>query len=506
MNLSRPIQNAPTPLSMPLVPNARADSFNADPRLLEDPHQCIVLGHIALYKYALISDIELLIGEYAKKDAYDFQTFMDVWKGLRFSIIHMGCTEKHGREAFMNCIYQIFLSYLQDSYARRIQNAAVFGLYMIYFTQPFSFPKVGIRMTLDRWKLLEQFYTMACRIAETQLPSHQQQQQQQQDQSADQIDSSWDDVAYTIYKLREADAFLFVARDDPIGTIMPFDREDAQESTEMKLLELERALMTKSMDPTPPKIDELDKHDKLYQVSKQSLFATQIAQRAIERVQTKLQSGQPLRSMAGPLRARRLQHPSSSSSTSQPVLLAFDPLGHLDEQLQTLRGVLDTEATRTMAKGSSHRVHKGGLVTGTGGGGAGEGSSGGASQQDPTRLLDENPATASGPSLSTVAKGKARADAGSDLLDASTISSTTEPGMSAAVRPLGEGEGEGEKDDSTGRAKKRAKTAQPTSLFSSAKSGIAGDFEDLLKHHIKTRWKRLDHAVQGKLDSFPRDG
>ncbi|KAF9158978.1 Small nuclear RNA activating complex, polypeptide 1, 43kDa [Actinomortierella ambigua] len=535
MNLSLPNQNATTPTAtlpfMPFVPSARADIYTADPRLLREYHQCIVLGHIAVYKRALISDIEHLLCEYAKKDAYDFRTFVDVWKKLRFSIIHMGCTEKHGREAFMNCVYQIFLSYLQDNYVRQIQNAAVYGLYMTYLTQPLSLPKVGIRMTPERWEVLDKFCITACQLAERQQQRHEQQQQQQH--PSDLFNLGGEDVAYTIFKLRESNAFLFVPRDDPIGTIMRFDRDDIQESVELKLLELERVVMTKRMDPAPQKIDELDKHDKFYKGSKQPLLTTPIAQQAIRRVQEKLHRGQPLRSMASSARSRNLHHPHHQSLSSSAS--AFNPFGHLDGQLQTLRGVVANDA------GEARAVDKRRGEEGEKGQEEEEGTqqqqqqqhsettSPGASSTAPesaptttTTVATPSTFSSSSPSSpSAIAKGKARADTGHPDLPggapstpSSSFSSSSSSLPSAASTPLlpvGE-HGSATLGQTNKRRPTEAATATATatakgmkSLFSPVKSEIAGDFEELMKQHIKTRWRRLDYAVQGRLDSFSQE-
>ncbi|KAG0228470.1 hypothetical protein BGW41_003402 [Actinomortierella wolfii] len=485
---------------MPLVPSARVDTYTADPRLLEDPHLCIVLGHTAVYKRALISDIELLMHQYVKvrnifeKNAYDFQSFLKVWKELRFSIIHMGCTEKNGREGFMTCIYQILLSYLQGSYSRRIQNAAVFGLYMMYFTQPFSFPKVGIRLTLDQWKILKEYYNMACQAAAT--ADH---------PPSEETDFSCDDVAYILFKLYNADAFLFVARDDPVGTVMPFDREDALETTEMKLLQLEREIMTRKMDPNPAILDELGKFDKMYYMSKLSLLETKASQQAIELVRDKLQRGDQLRTIAnageGGLPAHRL------TQSIDPTSLLSDQLGQQGEQQPGSIGDVHnafSEVDPARGERTEAQQHHPALT---------ESSNLMSTILDSDTLAVFSTTTPSDHSAAGNASASSNTSATTDqpaipsLASTDVLSSTISEGREVRTSttmslPI---DAQTFVESTTQPSRSTKKQKRSNDLFSPTKSDIASDVEDLMKSHVKTRWKRLDYAVQGKLDSFSKE-
>ena len=96
---------------------------------------------------------------YQKKQAYDFTSFADVWKERTFSLVHFACPEKLGRPVFMQTLYQIILSYnTMNTRLLEVKLGVLYGLYLLYFTQPEVFPKEKIRLTLTSWKEFFELY------------------------------------------------------------------------------------------------------------------------------------------------------------------------------------------------------------------------------------------------------------------------------------------------------------------------------------------------------------
>jgi hypothetical protein len=51
--------------------------------------------------------------------------------------------------------------YLSPKETMTVHASAVYALYLVYFTQPTSLPKVPIRLTMNTWNLLQSIYKHA---------------------------------------------------------------------------------------------------------------------------------------------------------------------------------------------------------------------------------------------------------------------------------------------------------------------------------------------------------
>ncbi|CAG8470239.1 7967_t:CDS:1 [Funneliformis caledonium] len=155
----------------------------------------IILGNEIISRSALEQDVKTLMVSYQKKQAYDFTSFADVWKERTFSLIHFACPEKLGRPVFMQTLYQIILSYTVNTRLLEVKLGVLYGLYLLYFTQPEVFPKERIRFTLTLWKQIFELYKYS-----KQYDLH--------------------DAVYIYEKMRKERVLEFVANIDPCGTIL----------------------------------------------------------------------------------------------------------------------------------------------------------------------------------------------------------------------------------------------------------------------------------------------
>ncbi|CAB4408328.1 unnamed protein product [Rhizophagus irregularis] len=156
----------------------------------------IILGIEVISRSALEQDVKTLMISYQKKQAYDFTSFTDVWKERTFSLIHFACPEKLGRPVFMQTLYQIFLSYnVMNTRLLEIKLGILYGLYLLYFTQPEVFLKERIRLTYATWQQIFELYKY-CK----QYDLH--------------------DAVYIYEKMRKERVFEFVSDIDPCGTIL----------------------------------------------------------------------------------------------------------------------------------------------------------------------------------------------------------------------------------------------------------------------------------------------
>ncbi|KAK9765820.1 hypothetical protein K7432_005537 [Basidiobolus ranarum] len=152
----------------------------------EETTDYIPLGSTGIYKKALEQDIRALLLTYQKKQSPNFESFSETWSELNFSLIHFGCTEKNARELFMNAMYQLVLDYFDDHRALEIKLGILYALYLLYYTQPETFPKVGIRVTLETWKGLWELYQLCGELKLT-------------------------DGLYIFHRMKEDGAFIYVA-------------------------------------------------------------------------------------------------------------------------------------------------------------------------------------------------------------------------------------------------------------------------------------------------------
>ncbi|KAG0294221.1 hypothetical protein BGZ97_005136, partial [Linnemannia gamsii] len=98
-----------------------------------------------------------------------------------------------------------------------VHASAVYALYLVYFTQPTSLPKVPIRLTMNTWNLLQSIYKHAF----TQKAS---------------------DLIYVIRKLRDNNAFVYVAQETPVSKPLMSDNEFVTTQLEKTLIQAEHTM------------------------------------------------------------------------------------------------------------------------------------------------------------------------------------------------------------------------------------------------------------------------
>ncbi|OAQ36729.1 hypothetical protein K457DRAFT_178603 [Linnemannia elongata AG-77] len=107
--------------------------------------------------------------------------------------------------------------YLSPRETMTVHAGAVYALYLLYFTQPTSFPKVPIRLTIHAWHVLESIYKQAFVHKAT-------------------------DPIYVIRKLRDSNAFVYVAQETPVSKPVMGNNEFVASEVEKKLIQTERAM------------------------------------------------------------------------------------------------------------------------------------------------------------------------------------------------------------------------------------------------------------------------
>lgn len=98
-----------------------------------------------------------------------------------------------------------------------VHAGAVYALYLVYFTQPTSLPKVPIRLTMNAWNLLESIYKQAFKHKAT-------------------------DLIHVIRKLRDNNAFVYVAQETPVSRPLMGDNEFATTQLEKTLIQAEHVM------------------------------------------------------------------------------------------------------------------------------------------------------------------------------------------------------------------------------------------------------------------------
>ncbi|RUO96597.1 small nuclear RNA activating complex, subunit SNAP43-domain-containing protein [Jimgerdemannia flammicorona] len=216
-----------------------------------DSRNSIIIGHTAISKSALEADLRLLMLAFQRKQSYKFSAFADTWKEYNFSLIHFACPEKNGRENFMQALFQIVLGYFSSSLLE-MQLGVFYALYLLYFTQPENWERVGIRVTLSTWKSLHNVYVYC---AQWNIP----------------------DTVYVFHRLKTEGAFQFCASvldRTANGTAEAEDGEN--ESIERQLSEIEKEVMTGGLGGlnNTTILNELTDFAKRYTETKQRLVTT----------------------------------------------------------------------------------------------------------------------------------------------------------------------------------------------------------------------------------------
>jgi hypothetical protein len=90
---------------------------------------------------SLSSDVSTLIRTYATLKSLDFPTFKTTFDTLEFIKIHFVCVDHQIRLDFMKELFAHFIKYLVHGDSLYAKVAAVYGLYIMYNTQP---PRLGV--------------------------------------------------------------------------------------------------------------------------------------------------------------------------------------------------------------------------------------------------------------------------------------------------------------------------------------------------------------------------
>ncbi|KAL1920892.1 uncharacterized protein VTP21DRAFT_11527 [Calcarisporiella thermophila] len=154
-------------------------------------NDAISIGNEGISKTALKNDIQMLITAYQRKKTYEFPPFREVWDQLNFSFIHFGCPMRDGRTNFMNALYEIAQDYFSKTRYLEFKVASLYTLYLLYYTQPELWERVGIPVTPDMMKMMWDIYVYC-------------------------ENYSLLDFVYVFWKLREDGAFLLCAADKKI--------------------------------------------------------------------------------------------------------------------------------------------------------------------------------------------------------------------------------------------------------------------------------------------------
>ncbi|KAJ2006319.1 hypothetical protein GGI04_000694 [Coemansia thaxteri] len=189
----------------------------------DDTKNVVNLGRTSVYVSAIEGDVRTLMRTFQRLQAFDFESFCEVWKQLNFSLIHFVATEKNSRQNFMRTTYRLILSHFQPGAILEIRIGVLYALYLVYFTQPVNFPNINIRVTMDMWSMLTKLYQYC-------------------------NESDIRDVVYVFDRLMSDGAFDLVAWLDDNEGILRLDGEEEGVSAKVagKLAQIEHEVMGSS--------------------------------------------------------------------------------------------------------------------------------------------------------------------------------------------------------------------------------------------------------------------
>ncbi|KAJ1883561.1 hypothetical protein H4R99_000480 [Coemansia sp. RSA 1722] len=187
----------------------------------DDTKRVVNLGRTGVYLSSIEGDVRTLMRTFQRLQAYDIESFCDVWKALNFSLVHFVATEKNSRQNFMRTAYRLILSHFQPGAILEIRIGVIYALYLMYFTQPVNFPNIAIRVPMDLWVMLTKLYQY-CK--ETEI----------------------DDLVYVFDKLMSDGAFELVAWLDDNEGILRLDGDEDGVSAKVasRLAEIEHEVMS----------------------------------------------------------------------------------------------------------------------------------------------------------------------------------------------------------------------------------------------------------------------
>ncbi|KAG0258277.1 hypothetical protein BG011_003391 [Mortierella polycephala] len=176
----------------------------------------------------------------------------------------------------------------------------------MYFTQPTLFRKTPIQLTVDAWQRLEHLY-----------------------QAAFECDAT--DLIYIIHKLRDRNAFVYVAQVERASKELKDMNVDLRERLERSLIRMERKATDNPLVPVKPLLQDLSSMTLKYHNAKVDLVSLSLAERASVLVMNQLKgkelSDTDIR-MAKPLPAFLETEPKTSPSTTSTAYNSVDIIQH----------------------------------------------------------------------------------------------------------------------------------------------------------------------------------
>ncbi|KAK3845806.1 MAG: small nuclear RNA activating complex, subunit SNAP43-domain-containing protein [Linnemannia gamsii] len=237
-------------------------------RNVPDNNDCLAFNKTALYTSALRSDISDLMEAYKENDSMEYTPFATLWKSRQFSLLHFVSLEPQSRYTLISGLYQVLFGYLSSEETLSVHAGAVYGLYLVYFTQPTSLKKIPIRLTIDAWHIVETVYKQA-------------------------FDQGAADLIYTIRKLRDSNAFVYVAQEEPISRPLLSANEFVADHLERTLIQAESAMQSNTLVPIEPLLSGMSSLAAEYRKAKAGLVSLALARRSSEIVMQQLLRSKP---------------------------------------------------------------------------------------------------------------------------------------------------------------------------------------------------------------------
>ncbi|RHZ44300.1 hypothetical protein Glove_743g3 [Diversispora epigaea] len=228
----------------------------------------IMCGNETISKAALRHDIRLIMVGFQNNKNYDFTTFTEVWSHYNFSLIHFACPERLGRATFMQNLYQLFISYYYSSPLMEVKLGVLYGIYLLYFTQPDNFEKIRIRVSLKIFRSLARLHKYC--------------------QENDMFDAE-----YVHERLIAENAFEFVAVMDPCGEYGR-DVHSKKKSISNTVAEIKDEMMMTPINENPDSLNNLEKISNLYHNQKRKILDTEDAKIASRKITRKKMRSDPI--------------------------------------------------------------------------------------------------------------------------------------------------------------------------------------------------------------------
>lgn len=113
-----------------------------------------------------------------------------------------------------------YVSSSVDSF--QLNTGAIFGLYLLYFTQPSTFKKIPIRLTMGQWQSVQHVYKQAFELGST-------------------------DLIFVIHKMRTRNAFHHVVKQAMYSTQLSDEDANFNAQAERTLIHLEKEALDRNL-------------------------------------------------------------------------------------------------------------------------------------------------------------------------------------------------------------------------------------------------------------------